>query len=156
MIKSRVLKNGVQFGRRSGQWPQNPHFRPLENLKESARERYAIHKMVDFSGVFEDMCRLRCDHPRTEFQDQLEILLELETHGFDVDSLRIRLMEMLSLKDKWEALETGEKNPEDNLEIERVKVQERNKDIVLTDCQIDELRDRRERLSANVITNSMN
>ncbi|KAJ0520486.1 hypothetical protein HanIR_Chr10g0459951 [Helianthus annuus] len=137
-------------------FPQNPHFRPLENLKESARERHAIHKMVDFSCVFEDMCRLQYDHPRTEFQYQLEILLELETHGFDVDSLRIRLMEMLSLKDKREALETGEKNPEDNLEIERVKVQERNKDIVLTDCQINELRDRRERLSANVITNSMN
>ncbi|KAF5785237.1 hypothetical protein HanXRQr2_Chr10g0426231 [Helianthus annuus] len=129
MIKSRVLKNGVQFGRRSGQWPQNPHFRPLENLKESARERHVIHKMVDFSGVFEDMCRLRCDHPRTEFQDQLEILLELETHGSDVNSLRIRLKEMLSLKDKLEALETGKKIPKIILRLSVLKLKNATKTL---------------------------
>ncbi|KAJ0520487.1 hypothetical protein HanIR_Chr10g0459961 [Helianthus annuus] len=127
-------------------FPQNPHFRPLDTLNESARERRAIYKMVDFLGVFENMCRLRCDHPRTEFQDHLEILLELETHGFDVDSLRTRLMEMLSLKDKREALETGSKDPKDHLEIERVNVQEHKIDIMLIDSQIDELRNKRERL----------
>ncbi|KAM0027980.1 hypothetical protein Hdeb2414_s0019g00546571 [Helianthus debilis subsp. tardiflorus] len=127
-------------------FPQDPHFRPLDNHNENARERHAIYKMVDFSGVFENICRLRRDHPRTEFQDQLEILLELETHGFDVDSLRNRLMEMLSCKDKREALETGSKVPEDNLEIERAKVQERKIDIKLIDGQIDELRYKRDRL----------
>ncbi|KAJ0743447.1 putative Agenet domain, plant type [Helianthus annuus] len=127
-------------------FPQNPHFRPLDNLNESARERHAIYKMVDFSSVFENMCHLRRDHPRSEIEDQLQTLLELETHGFDVDSLRNRLMEMLSCKDKREALETGSKDPEDHLDIERVKVEERNKDIVLIDSQINELRDRRERL----------
>ncbi|KAJ0520488.1 putative Agenet-like domain-containing protein [Helianthus annuus] len=127
-------------------FPQNPHFRPLDNLNESARERHAIYKMVDFSSVFENMCHLRRDHPRSEIEDQLQTLLELETHGFDVDSLKNRLMEMLSCKDKREALETGSKDPEDHLDIERVKVQERNKDIVLIDSQINELRDRRERL----------
>ncbi|KAJ0520482.1 putative Agenet-like domain-containing protein [Helianthus annuus] len=127
-------------------FPQNPHFRPLDILNESARERHAIYKMIDFSGVFENMCRLRPDHPRTEFQDQLEILLVLETHGFDVHSLRSRLMEMLSCKDKREALETGSKDPEHHLEIERVKVQERKIHIMLIDCQINELREKRERL----------
>ncbi|KAL9995728.1 hypothetical protein Hdeb2414_s0776g00945651 [Helianthus debilis subsp. tardiflorus] len=127
-------------------FPQDPHFRPLDNYNENARERHAIYKMLDFSGVFENICRLRRDHPRTEFLDQLEILLELETHGFDVDSLRNRLMEMLSCKDKREALETGSKVPEDNLEIERVKVQEHNIDIKLIDGQIDELRYKRDRL----------
>ncbi|KAJ0699357.1 hypothetical protein HanRHA438_Chr10g0439111 [Helianthus annuus] len=127
-------------------FPQNPHFRPLDTLNESARERHAIYKMVDFSGVFENMCRLRRDHPRTEFQEQLEILLELETHGFDVHSLRSRLMEMLSCKDRREALDTGSKDPEDHLEIERVNVQEHKIDIMLIDSQIDELRNKRERL----------
>ncbi|KAJ0743456.1 hypothetical protein HanPI659440_Chr10g0375991 [Helianthus annuus] len=55
-------------------------------------------------------------------------------------------MEMLSCKDKREALETGSKVPEDNLEIERVKVQGRNRDIKLIDGQIDELRYKHERL----------
>ncbi|KAM0007156.1 putative Agenet-like domain-containing protein [Helianthus debilis subsp. tardiflorus] len=73
-------------------FPQNPHFRPLDKINECARERHAIHKMVAFVGVFEDMCRLRRDHPRSEIEDQLQTLLELETHGFDVDSLRDRLM----------------------------------------------------------------
>ncbi|KAL9995730.1 hypothetical protein Hdeb2414_s0019g00546591 [Helianthus debilis subsp. tardiflorus] len=137
-------------------FPQNPHFRPLDTLNESARERRAIYKMVDFLGVFENMCRLRCDHPRTEFQDQLEILLELESHGFDVDSLRIRLMEMLSLKDKQEALETGSKVPKDHLEIECVKVEERKIDIMLIDSQIDELRNKRERLLKENEQSTMN
>ncbi|XP_035834422.1 DUF724 domain-containing protein 7 isoform X2 [Helianthus annuus] len=137
-------------------FPQNPHFRPLDTLNESARERHAIYKMVDFSGVFENMCRLRRDHPRTEFQDQLEILLELETHGFDVHSLRSRLMEMLSCKDKREALETGSKDPEDHLEIECVKVQERKIHIMLIDCQINELREKRERLVKENEESTMN
>ncbi|KAL9995729.1 putative Agenet-like domain-containing protein [Helianthus debilis subsp. tardiflorus] len=137
-------------------FPQNPHFRPLDTLNESARERHAIYKMVDFSGVFENMCRLRCDHPRTEFQDQLEILLELETHGFDVHSLRSRLMEMLSCKDKREALETGSKDPEDHLEIECVKVEERKIHIMLIDSQINELREKRERLVKENEESTMN
>ncbi|MFS7976208.1 putative Agenet-like domain-containing protein [Helianthus anomalus] len=137
-------------------FPQNPHFRPLDTLNESARERHAIYKMVDFSGVFENMCRLRCDHPRIEFQDQLEILLELETHGFDVHSLRSCLMEMLSCKDKREALEMGSKDPEHHLEIERVKVQERKIDVMLIDSQIAELRNKRERLVKENEESTMN
>ncbi|KAJ0520485.1 hypothetical protein HanIR_Chr10g0459941 [Helianthus annuus] len=137
-------------------FPQNPHFRPLDTLNESARERHAIYKMVDFSGVFENMCRLRRDHPRTEFQEQLEILLELETHGFDVHSLRSRLMEMLSCKDRREALDTGSKDPEDHLEIECVKVEERKIHIMLIDCQINELREKRERLVKENEESTMN
>ncbi|KAI7729433.1 hypothetical protein M8C21_010271 [Ambrosia artemisiifolia] len=127
-------------------YPQNPHFRPLDNLNESARERHAIYKMVDFSVVFENMSRLQRAHPRTEIEDQLETLKELETHGFDVNSLRNRLMEMLSWKDKWEALVTAKKEPKDNLETESDKVEGRNKDIMAIDYQLDELRKTRERL----------
>ncbi|XP_076930989.1 uncharacterized protein LOC143595995 [Bidens hawaiensis] len=127
-------------------FPQNPHFGPLNSLNESARERTAIHKMVNFSTVFEDVCRLRQNDPRTKIEEKLEILLELETHGFDVGPLTSRLKEMLSLKDEAEAHKTGLKEPKDNIGSERAKIQKRNRDITVIDTQVDELRARREQL----------
>ncbi|KAI3760020.1 hypothetical protein L1987_50408 [Smallanthus sonchifolius] len=127
--------------------PQNPHFRPLDDLKESVRERHAIYKMVDFSGVFEKISCLRFDHPRVEIDDQLETLLELETHGFDVGPVRNRLMEMLSFKDKEEGHDTRSKKSKDNIRSQRLKIQERNKAIELIDKQVDELLDKRQRLA---------
>ncbi|XP_076901940.1 DUF724 domain-containing protein 7-like [Bidens hawaiensis] len=84
-----IVSNGdgqsqaLTFEKRSALWgtmesmeafrlfPQKPHFRPLDNLKESARERNAINKMVDFSSVYEDVRRLRIDHPRASIEDHL-------------------------------------------------------------------------------------
>ncbi|KAI3760021.1 hypothetical protein L1987_50409 [Smallanthus sonchifolius] len=126
--------------------PQNPHFRPLDDLKESVRERHAIYKMVDILGVFEKISCLRFDHPRIEIDDQLETLLELETHGFDVGPIRNRLMEMLSFKDKEEGHDTRSKKSKDNIGSQRFEIQERNKAIELIDKQVDGLFDKRQRL----------
>ncbi|XP_076935462.1 DUF724 domain-containing protein 7-like [Bidens hawaiensis] len=127
-------------------FPQNPHFGPLNSLSESARERTAIHKMVNFSTVFEDVCRLRQNDPKTKIEEKLEILLELETHGFDVGLLTSRLKEMLSLKDEAETHRTGVKEPKDNIGSERAKIQKCNRDITVIDRQIDELIAKREQL----------
>lgn len=126
-------------------FPQKPHFCPLHTLQQNARERHAIYKMVEFSCVFEETCRLRFDCLRTEIEGQLETLLELEAHGFDVASLRARLMKMLSFKDEQEGLETRSKTFKDKLENERVFIEEHNKEIESLDKQADELRRKRDK-----------
>ncbi|KAK9070065.1 hypothetical protein SSX86_010464 [Deinandra increscens subsp. villosa] len=158
-----ALTNGdgpmLTFEKRSSLWetiesmeafrmiPQKPHFRPLDNIKESARERHAINKMVDFSSIFEEMRRLRIDHPRTEIEDQLETLLELETHGFDTDFIRNRLTELISLMDKREGLENRAKEVKDKLGNHSVDVQKLDKEIESIDKQVSDLLEKRDLIS---------
>ncbi|XP_022010467.1 DUF724 domain-containing protein 2 isoform X4 [Helianthus annuus] len=128
-------------------FPQKPHFRPLDDIKESARERHAINKMVDFSGVFEDTRRLRIDHPRTQIEDLLETLLELETHGFNIDFIRNRLTELISFKDKREGLESQSKEVKVNVDNHRVEVQKLDKELDSIDKQMTDLLETRDRVS---------
>ncbi|KAK1437223.1 hypothetical protein QVD17_03011 [Tagetes erecta] len=157
-----ALTNGdgqtLTFDKRSPLWetfesmeafrliPQKPHFHPLDNIKESARERHAINKMVDFSGVFEETRRLQINHPRTEIDDQLDTLSELETHGFDIYFLRNRLMELLSLKDKLEGLGSRSKEVKDNVQTHRVEVQKYDNEIESIDKKMSDLLQKRDRV----------
>lgn len=127
-------------------FPQKPHFRPLDNLKESARERNAINKMVDFSSVYEDMRRIRIDHPRASIEDHLETLADLEAHGFDVSMLRNRLTELISFKDQRERLESRSKEVKDNIESQRVEVQKLDKEIESIDKRLANLMAKRDRV----------
>lgn len=125
-------------------FPQKPHFEPLNTLKESARERQAIGLMVNFSGVYEDIARLRFDNiSQTEFEDHLETLSELETHGFDVNPIRNRLTRFLSATNKQEKFKTRRKGVEENLEVGRVEKQRFDQDIELIDKEVNTLLERR-------------
>ncbi|GER44375.1 hypothetical protein STAS_21270 [Striga asiatica] len=94
--------------------PQSPHFQPLQNVKESMREGLAIAHMVNFSSVFETTCKLLFDSAKSSMDDILEILAELELHGFDVVTLRARVAQLISVKDKEAKLagKVGELNRE--------------------------------------------
>lgn len=84
--------------------PQKPHFTPLEHSKESSREGQAIGYMVTFLSIVERTSRLHYDDPRSTFEEIMETLTDLETHGFNVQAVRDRLTELLSMKDKQEKL----------------------------------------------------
>ncbi|XP_006349167.1 uncharacterized protein [Solanum tuberosum] len=86
--------------------PQKPHFTPLEHSKESSREGQAIGYMVTFLSIVERTSRLHYDDPRSTFEEIMETLTDLETHGFNVQVVRDRLTELLSMKDKQEKLES--------------------------------------------------
>nr|GEX99870.1 hypothetical protein [Tanacetum cinerariifolium] len=83
--------------------PQNPHFRPLLGVKESAREGMAIGTMVKFSSVMGRTYCLRVDSPRSDIEDFLETLVELESNGFDVEirQLEEERKKVLQKKEKW-------------------------------------------------------
>nr|XP_043635456.1 DUF724 domain-containing protein 6-like isoform X2 [Erigeron canadensis] len=131
-------------------FPQNPHFRPLDNYKETARERQAINLMVNFSGVFEDMSRLRFDHPRTEIGDHLDTLNELESHGFDVHRIRKRLNELLSLKDEHEKLATNSNEFKGKIETGSVEVKIRDQEIELINTQVKKLKEKRDQITKSM------
>ncbi|GER42817.1 hypothetical protein STAS_19628 [Striga asiatica] len=80
--------------------PQNPHFQPLESIKESMREGLAIGLMVNFSSAVETTCKLQFDDPKSTMDDILETLAELESHGFEVEAIRARVAGLLAVKDK--------------------------------------------------------
>lgn len=84
--------------------PQKPHFTPLEHSKESSREGQAIGYMVTFLSIVERTSRLHYDDPRSTFEEIMETLTDLETHGFNVQAVRDRVTELLSMKDKQEKL----------------------------------------------------
>ncbi|GFP93585.1 hypothetical protein PHJA_001502900 [Phtheirospermum japonicum] len=80
--------------------PQNPHFLPLQNVKECLREGFAIGHMVTFSSVVEKTCNLRIDTPQSVMDDLLETLAALETHGFNVGPIEDRVVELIALREK--------------------------------------------------------
>ncbi|XP_055818025.1 DUF724 domain-containing protein 3-like isoform X2 [Solanum dulcamara] len=116
--------------------PQKPHFTPLEHSKESSREGQAIGYMVTFLSIVERTSRLHYDAPRSTFEEILETLSDLETHGFDVQAVRDRLTELLLMKDKQETFETqvvdiGNQIITHNMEKERIdgEIEEISKQI---------------------------
>ncbi|XP_024982236.1 DUF724 domain-containing protein 7-like isoform X2 [Cynara cardunculus var. scolymus] len=128
--------------------PQNPHFRLLNSLKESAREGQAISQMVNFSKVVENTSQLRFDCPRNTIEECLEVLVELEIHGFDVKLIRDRLTGLLLIKDKQEELEARWKEVGDKIERVNVEGGRDDEEIELLDKKIRELLERRSQILA--------
>nr|GME14186.1 DUF724 domain-containing protein 6-like isoform X3 [Ipomoea batatas] len=112
--------------------PQKPHFRPLEQSKDSSREGLAIGYMVTFSSIVDKACRLVFDDPRSTIDEMLDTLRDLESHGFDVEPVRGRLNEMLSFKDKQENLEgllTETQGEIGKQNMEKAKIEEEVDDL---------------------------
>ncbi|KAM0064751.1 putative Agenet-like domain-containing protein [Helianthus debilis subsp. tardiflorus] len=80
--------------------PQQPHFSPLKKIKEDHREGLAIAHMVTFGNLVQTLSDIQLTDPVNVMNNSLEILGDLETHGFNVGALRGRLNKLLSLKSK--------------------------------------------------------
>lgn len=91
--------------------PQNPHFHSLVSCKESSREGIAIGCMVNFDSVIKKTSRLKLSDPKSVIEENLETLLELEAHGFDVNKPRNRLIGLLSIKNKVDEFENQKEEP---------------------------------------------
>lgn len=127
--------------------PQRPHFRPLwEDVKDYAREGLAIGKMVTFTNVVAKTCGLRFDDPISMIEDCLEILVELEPYGFEVEVVRERLTGLLSLKDKQTVLEEESKGAVEKVEENKIRGKKIEEEIDEFDRQLRELEDKRKQI----------
>ncbi|XP_076951626.1 DUF724 domain-containing protein 6-like, partial [Bidens hawaiensis] len=79
---------------------QRPHFAPLKKIKADHREGLAIAHVVTFGNLVETLSTLQMTDPVDVINNSLEILTDLETHGFNVGAIRGRLNKLLSLKSK--------------------------------------------------------
>lgn len=122
--------------------PQKPHFNPLEHCKESSREGLAIGYMVTFVSIVERTSRLHYDDPRSTFEEILETLSDLETHGFDVLVVRDRLTELLLMKDKQEKVDSQVGDIDTQLITHNVDKERIDGEIEEINKQIAELQDK--------------
>ncbi|KAK1560158.1 hypothetical protein Q3G72_022989 [Acer saccharum] len=90
--------------------PQKPHFRPLNDCDEILREGLAIAQWITFAKVAEQTSELQLDASRSTFNSIIACLSELESHGFDVKVVRSRLLELQTLKESQEQLQTKLEN----------------------------------------------
>lgn len=79
---------------------KKPHFSPLIKCKEESREGLAIGHMVNFCNLVEDISKLQFSHPITVIESKLGILAELESHGFDVETVQACLTQLLAKKQR--------------------------------------------------------
>ncbi|KAL7110888.1 hypothetical protein ACP275_05G054100 [Erythranthe tilingii] len=114
-VKNTVLWTTIESMEAFQKAPQRPHFKPLEQVKESSREGLAIGYMVTFCGVVERALGLRFDSPKSATDDILETTVDLEMHGFDVKVVRDRVNWLLSVKENEEKLEVESKKLNDEI-----------------------------------------
>ncbi|XP_041993883.1 DUF724 domain-containing protein 3-like isoform X2 [Salvia splendens] len=103
-VKNTILWKTIESMQVFQRLPQNPHFQPLENFKESSREGMAIGYMVTFSSTVERASKLQLTDPVSIMDDIKETLADLETHGFEVRPIQDCIHELLAMKDKQERL----------------------------------------------------
>ncbi|KAK9281144.1 hypothetical protein L1049_004038 [Liquidambar formosana] len=123
--------------------PQKPHFHPLDKCKEAYREGLAIGSMVTFASLVEKISKFQFDDPRSIIDSSLETLLNLEMHGFDVNVVRGRLNELLSIKDRQGKLCDQSKEAERQIlehNQEKTKIDDEINDI---DKKIRDLQEKR-------------
>lgn len=113
-------------------FPQSPHFTPLLEIREDAREMSAVGMLLTFSGLLEEVKSLKLNNPISSLNSLSASFAELEKHGFDVKVPMLRISKMLSLIDrqakKMEELEDCEKV---TAEKESIKVENERKILEL-------------------------
>ncbi|CAH8331081.1 unnamed protein product [Eruca vesicaria subsp. sativa] len=113
-------------------FPQSPHFTPLLEIREDAREMSAVGMMLTFSGLLEEVKALKLNNPIRSLNSLSASFAELEKHGFDVKVPTLRISKLLSLIDrqakKMEELKGAEKV---TAEKERNKVENERKILEL-------------------------
>ncbi|MFS8027023.1 hypothetical protein Hanom_Chr16g01493731 [Helianthus anomalus] len=103
--------------------PQKPHFSPLKKKKELHHEGLAIAHVLTCHNLVQSLPNIKLNDPVDIINDNLEVLVDLEAHGFDVDLIRCRLNELLSLKSRAgqyeDTLKELEKRSYEKLVIEK-------------------------------------
>ncbi|XP_076960618.1 DUF724 domain-containing protein 2-like [Bidens hawaiensis] len=98
---------------------QKPHFLPLKKMRKDYREGLAIGHLTTYANLVK-MVSDKGLQPKDSVDTinaHLETLGVLQTHGFDVDLIRGRLKELLSLKSKAGEHENARKEVEKELEV---------------------------------------
>ncbi|KAL5700772.1 hypothetical protein ACHQM5_026180 [Ranunculus cassubicifolius] len=119
--------------------PQHPHFRPLENINEEAREGKAIGLMIVFDQLMETTRGAEIDIPETLLISKLDALTDLEQYGFTVHPLRLRLEKLLKIKRDYILIDESSKTAEEEFMNEHRRFDEMKKSIAQLNMQLQQL-----------------
>ncbi|KAJ1283921.1 hypothetical protein BS78_03G164200 [Paspalum vaginatum] len=78
--------------------PQNPHFREACDCPPEFREGRALGLMLSFANMAESIRNMRIQDGQQHYQEKMNSLLDLEGNGFDVRALKIRLDNLLRVR----------------------------------------------------------
>nr|XP_043611627.1 DUF724 domain-containing protein 2-like [Erigeron canadensis] len=126
---------------------QKPHFSPLKKMKEGCREGYALAHILTFENVVRDVLNYQPSNTIEKINDSLELLDELEPHGFDVSAVRGRLNTFLSSKVKVGEFKEELKKFENDIEI--CNAEKRAADEELNELEV-KIRELQEKMVRNV------
>ncbi|RLN24869.1 hypothetical protein C2845_PM07G10780 [Panicum miliaceum] len=101
--------------------PQIPHFREVQNCPPEFREGKALGLMVSFANMAESIKNMRIQDEARLYQEKMNSLLVLEEDGFEVAPLKVRLHNLLCLRNRQINLRSRKASLEKEiLEIEAV------------------------------------
>ncbi|XP_025819355.1 uncharacterized protein LOC112895600 isoform X2 [Panicum hallii] len=101
--------------------PQIPHFREVQNCPPEFREGKALGLMVSFANMAESIKNMRIQDEARLYQEKMNSLLVLEEDGFQVGPLKVRLHNLLCLRNRQINLKNRKASLEKEiLEIEAV------------------------------------
>ncbi|MFS8027018.1 hypothetical protein Hanom_Chr16g01493561 [Helianthus anomalus] len=86
--------------------PQKPHFSPLKKTKGLHREGLAIAHVLTCYNLVQSLPNIKLNDPVDIINGNLEVLVDLEAHGKEMDQLKV---EMQKLQEKMMHAETMRK-----------------------------------------------
>lgn len=139
-LKSSPLWKNIESMEIFKKTAKKPHFSPLVKCKEETREGLAIGHMITFSNLVENISKLQFHHPMTVIQSKLETLAELESHGFNVETVQACLIQLLSKKQTEDELQKEYEDIKKKISYSVEEVSKADEEIAKLNKKIRELR----------------
>ncbi|CAL4984099.1 unnamed protein product [Urochloa decumbens] len=83
------------------EFPQQPHFLPLEEYLPELREGKAFGLMLEFILIAKSIRKSSIEDDETSFDEKKCVLAQLKTHGFEVHCLETLLDEVIKVKFRY-------------------------------------------------------
>jgi len=99
--------------------PQKPHFREVQNCPPEFREGKVLGLMISFANIAESIKNMRIQDGARLYQEKMNSLLVLEEDGFEVVPMKVRLHNLLCLRN----CQINLKNKKTSLEKEILEIE---------------------------------
>ncbi|KAL6884552.1 hypothetical protein ACP4OV_010488 [Aristida adscensionis] len=80
--------------------PQNPHFHELWDCPPEYREGKALELLLAFTNIAESIKNMRIQDDSQLYEERMSRLLDQEDNGFEVGSLKVRLHNLLLVRNR--------------------------------------------------------
>ncbi|CAN6372385.1 unnamed protein product [Urochloa humidicola] len=129
------------------EFPQQPHFLPLQQYLPELREEKALILMLKFSNIVKSIRKSSIADNERSFEEEKSVLAELKTHGFDVHCFETLLDELIKMKleytkhlEELESVNEQKLGPTSSLSINNSLLSGIDEEMAKLDQQMGQLR----------------